>query len=690
MPVRLQHCLTLLCLAMFAKAADLGPPPKAERIPVRETIHGVTITDNYRWLEDQNSPKTRAWIAAQQKYAAQFFATLPERSRIRTELDDLERVENRTLPHVANGRYFFTQRLPHEEQGSIYMQEGATGQPRILVNANNVSADHSVSASIADVSRDGRLLVYELRKGGQDETEIHVLGVEKNVELPDGLPRARYDAVSMMPDNSAYYYSKLVAGGTRAFRHQMGTPTASDREIFGARYGPEYISYCHVTVTGHYLVCIALRGAATVDADFYEMKIGRDRDPKLIAQHVPALSAVTCGDRLYILSAANAPNHKVMAIELPKAAAGEWREIVPEGKAAITGIHVSAKRLYLTRVENVAERLYAYSSDGKPAGEIHMPTAGSLDGVSGQEDGSDTFFGFSSFAYPDRIFRLSQSNVATRWWQSGISLDPKQVELKQVWYASKDGTKVPMYIVRKKGMVGPRPTLMTAYGGFDISVLPSWSPTAAWWVEQGGVFAQPSLRGGGEFGEAWHRAGMLANKQNVFDDFFAAAECLIHQGITTPGQLAISGTSNGGLLMGVAITQHPELFRAVICGAPLLDMLRYQNFRIAKLWVPEYGSSDDPAQFQTLLKYSPYQHVKQGVNYPAILFWSGDGDTRVDPLHARKMTALMQADAAPGRPIILRYDTLTGHSGGRSVDQQLDFDADKLSFAASEVGLAGA
>jgi prolyl oligopeptidase len=333
--------------------------------------------------------------------------------------------------------------------------------------------------------------------------------------------------------------------------------------------------------------------------------------------------------------------------------------------------------------------LYAYSAEGKPAGEIPMPAAGSLDGVSGQEDGKETLFGFSSFAYPDSIFRVSQSNAVRQWWQAGTSLNPKQVEVKQVWYQSKDGTKVPMYIVRKRGIIGPRPTLMTAYGGFDVSVLPSWSPTAAWWVEQGGVFAQPSLRGGGEFGEAWHRAGMLANKQNVFDDFVAAAEYLIHEGITTSRQLAIRGTSNGGLLMGVAITQRPELFGAVVCGAPLLDMIRYQNFRIAKLWVPEYGSSDDPAQFRTLLKYSPYQHVKQGGNYPAILFWSGDGDTRVDPLHARKMTALMQADVAPGPPIILRYDTLTGHSGGRSVDQQLDFDADWLSFAASEVGLSG-
>ncbi|MBV8073309.1 MAG: hypothetical protein JO270_25665, partial [Acidobacteriaceae bacterium] len=312
-----------ICLIGSAAGQQLNSPPKTEKVPARETIHGQTVTDDYRWLEDQNSPQTRAWIAAQQKYAAQFFAGIPERAKIRAQLEPLERIEDRKVPSVANGKYFFRERLAHEQQPSIYVQNGADARPRVLVEARKLSADESVSPSIVDVSRDGHVLAYALRRGGQDETEIHFLDVENGKDMGATLPRARYFGSSLMPDGTALYYSRLVNGGTRVFRHPITGPHASDVEILGAAYGPEYVTGCHVTITGNYLFCTAERGSATVDADLYEMRIGQDREPKAIARHVQELAYATLGDRVYLLTAERAPNHKIMQIELARAAPSE-------------------------------------------------------------------------------------------------------------------------------------------------------------------------------------------------------------------------------------------------------------------------------------------------------------------------------------------------------------------------------
>jgi len=442
-----------------------------------------------------------------------------------------------------------------------------------------------------------------------------------------------------------------------------------------------------MTSTGRYLFCAAEKGAAATEDDLYVQKLGTDPTPRPIAKHVPAVLAFEpFRDSIYMLTSSRAPNGRVVELSLDQPEERHWKEIIPEGSTPIDGIKVAAGRLFATTLENVSEHLSTYDLSGRPLREIKLSTVGSIGQVEGDEQGSEAFFAFSSFAYPNEIFEITPNGASKIWWRPALPFNPDEVEAKQVWYASKDGTKIPMFVVSKKGQgLRNRPTLLTGYGGFDISVTPSWSSVEAWWVQQGGVFAVPALRGGGEFGEVWHKAGMLGKKQNVFDDFIGAAEYLIHSGTTSSNKLGIFGTSNGGLLMGVALTQRPDLFQAVVCGAPLLDMIRYQNFKIAKLWVPEYGSSDNPAQFQYILKYSPYQHVERGVRYPSVMFWTGDNDTRVDPLHARKMTALMQAESAPGRPILIRYDTLTGHSGGRSVDQQLDFDADFLAFLGSQL-----
>ncbi len=670
----------------------MPPPPSAAKIPVTETIDGISITDNYRWLEDQNSPQTRAWIAAEQAYTARFFAQLPERQHILTALGDLERVETRSVPVVANGRYFFTRRLPSEQQPALFMRHGSSGKDELLIDPNTIAPDHSMSVSIGDVSRDGQVLAYEIRKGGQDETEVHFLRVDTKKELPDVLPKARNGFItghSFTSDDATLYYGKKpMNGAPRVYRHRFGTPVSSDQEIFGGSYGPDYSAGCGVTTTEKYLFCEATKGSAGVERDLYVEKLNGGTALQPIAEHVSGVLATDIyRDEILILTSAQAPHGKVMAINLDQPSRENWKEIIPESETAISGISVAAGKLFVTALEDVSEHCRVYRPDGAFVSEIKLPMAGSVGPARGEEQGTEAFFQFSSFAHPPEIFRVGSDQTATAWWMSSVPVSLNEIEIKQVRYNSKDGTQIPMFVVGKRGReTGSRPTLLTGYGGFDLVQTPRWSPVVAWWVEQGGVFAIPALRGGGEFGEAWHRAGMFEHKQNVFDDFIAAAEYLIHSGITSREHLAIYGTSNGGLLVGAALTERPDLFRAVVCGAPLLDMVRYQKFKIAKLWVPEYGSSDDPKQLRYILAYSPYQHVEKGVKYPAVMFWSGDGDTRVDPLHARKMTAEMQAEAAPGQPIIIRYDTLTGHSGGRSVDQQIDFDADFLAFVKSQIG----
>ncbi len=666
--------------------------PAAVKIPVTETVDGISITDNYRWLEDQNSPQTRAWIAAEQAYTARFFAQLPERRQIVTALSDLERVETRTTPVVANGAYFFSRRLPSEQQASIFVRRGSSGKDDLLVDPNTLAPDHSISVSIADVSRDGQILAYEIRKGGQDETEVHFLRVETKKELPDVLPKARNGLMlghSFTSDDATLYYGKKPMNGSpHVYRHRFGTPVSSDQDLFGGSYGADYGADCGVTQTEKYLYCEAAKGAAGVERDLYVQKLNGASNLRPIAEHVSGVLATDLyRDEVLILTSAQAPHGKVLAIDFDKPSRENWKEVIPESGTTINGLSVAAGRVFVTALENVSEHCRTYRPDGTFLGEVKLPVAGSIGPVRGEEQGTEAFFQFSSFAHPPEIFRITGDQTVTPWWRSSVPISFDAIDINQVTYSSKDGTKIPMFIVAKKGNEpGSRPTLLTGYGGFDLVQTPRWSPVVAWWVDQGGVFAIPALRGGGEFGEAWHRAGMFENKQNVFDDFIAAAEYLIHSGITSRERLAIYGTSNGGLLVGAALTQRPDLFRAVVCGAPLLDMVRYQKFKIAKLWVPEYGSSDDPKQLRYILAYSPYQHVQPGVTYPAVMFWSGDGDTRVDPLHARKMTAEMQAEAAPKRPIIIRYDTLTGHSGGRSVDQQINFDADFLAFVKSQIG----
>ena len=704
-----------LLLSLFAFASDkpseikggngiiLPPPPPTEPKPVTETIHGTTLTDPYRWLEDQKSPETRAWISEQMKYTEQYLSQVKIRPAIVSELTKLERVENFTIPIERGGIYFFKKRLADENQGSIYMRRGLHGQDERLIDATKLSVDQNTSVQINDISKDGTLLVYGIRSGGADEESVHILEINKedaarNHPLDDSLPSARYSGIQLSPDKHGLYYARFDPTGTLVFYHQLGSPAASDQLIFGKTFetetfGPMELIGTEISENERYLMITVSHGVPARRIDIY-VKDLRQRDSAIqpVIRGIDSrFTATNYGDDLYVLTDYEAPNYRVAKVNIAGPHPPRITTIIPEGKDVISGISIVGGKLFVTGLHDVVTETRIFTLDGKPVGTLAYPTLGAATGVYGREDSQEGFYSFESFIIPPTIYRYDAGTGKTEVFaQPKVPFASDQYEVKQVFYKSKDGTSIPMFISSKKGAKrdGATPALMFAYGGFLVDMTPAWNPEYAWWMEQGGFYAQPNLRGGGEYGEKWHQAGMFEHKQNVFDDFFAAANYLVDEKYTSTSRLAIRGRSNGGLLMGVAMTQHPEMFGAIWCGFPLLDMIRFQNFLVGKWWTAEYGSADNPDQFPYLLKYSPYHNVKPGMKFPAIMFNTGDSDTRVAPLHARKMTALIQADNANNRPILLHYQTMSGHSAGVSITQAIDDTADELAFLWNEVSSA--
>ena len=683
------HRILPLALSAFVVWAA-EKPPATRTDNVKEMLHGVEITDPYRWLENQDSPETRAWIDAQNAYSRPILDRIPGRERLRTRLAELMNVDRTGVPLARGDRYFFTRRRVGQDQPVLYMREGLNGPDQALVDPAPLSPDHTTSVSFLDISEDGKLVAYGIRRGGEDEVTVKLLDVDSRKELPDQLPRGRYD-VSIQPDRGGFYYSRFEKAGPRVYIHAIGKPASQDREVFGQGYGPEKMIDARVSEGGRYLLIQVFEGSASEHTEIWAQDLARGTPLVPIVKGLRGkFFGFIGGDTLYLHTDWEAPNGRILAVDLRNPARERWREAIPACDAPIENFSPVGGMLFVQYLRSVSSALSVFTPEGKHVRDVELPGIGSASDVSGNWSGHEAFFQFESFHIPDTTYRYdAASGKQEVWWRASVPTDRDKLELKQVWYASKDGTKIPMFLLYRKGLRldGSAPALLTAYGGFDLSLTPAFSPRAVLWAENGGVFAQPNLRGGGEFGEKWHEAGMHEKKQNVFDDFFAAAEWLIKNRFTSSARLAISGGSNGGLLMGAAITQRPELFRAVVCSYPLLDMLRYDKFLVARWWVPEYGSADDPAQFKYIYAYSPYQHVQRGVKYPAVLLVTGDGDTRVAPLHARKMTALLQASTGSDRPILLRYDTKAGHSRGLPIGKQIDDLTDDLAFLYWQLGV---
>lgn len=674
---------------IFAQGqAPKAPPSRQDNF--REVIHGVEIIDPYRWLEDQDSHETRQWIDAQNKYTHSMLDGLPARPFIQKRLAELMRVDTVGSPFEQGGRYFLFKKRAEDDLSILYVRKGLNGKDEILIDPHTLSADHTTGIGLDAVSGDGKLMVYSIRRGGEDETELRVMDVDSHKDLPDRLPRALYRGVSFKKDGSGFYYNLQKRDvGTRIFYHAIGTDPSKDVEVFGKGYGPDKWVSASVSADGRYLLFGVQHGWARNEVYVQEVSGGPIRT---IVNDIDAhFYAGFAGNQLVIQTDWQAPNNRIMVVDLNDPSRDKWREIIPAGRDAIEGFSLAGGKLFVSYLHNVSSQIKVFSIDGKPLGDVSLPGLGSSGGFQGRWNSNEAFFSFRSYVMPQTIYRYDVSTGKTTLWaETKVPFKPDDFEVKQVWYSSKDGTKVPMFVVHKKGLKpnGKLPALLYGYGGFNVSLTPRFSPLAALWVEQGGVYAVANLRGGGEFGEVWHKNGMLDKKQNVFDDFIGAAEWLIKNNYTNPSRLAIQGGSNGGLLVGAALTQRPELYQAVLCEFPDLDMIGYYRFKNNNPpALLEYGNASDPAQFKFLYAYSPYQKVKPDTKYPAVLFVTGDADTRVPPLQARKMTARLQAATSSGKPVLLLYDTKAGHAGGRAMGKIIEDMSLEIAFLFWQLGV---
>jgi prolyl oligopeptidase len=687
-----------------ADASAPSAPPKAKVAPVEDTVQGHKIVDRYRYLENGDDPDTRQYVEQELAYTRSLLDPLPGRDKINARLSQLLTIGTIGAPQIGGKFYFYSRREGNQNQPVLYVREGLNGTDRALIDVNTMSSDGTVALDWWFPSDDGKYVAYGTSANGSEESTLRLVESATGKLLPDTIERTRFASVAWKKDDSGFYYTRHPKKGdvpageevyhVKVFYHQLGSDPASDPLLFGEGRNTQDIPGVNLSEDGRWLLITVFEG--WTKTEMYLQDLASKNPPVEITTGKEFLYG---GDflkgKLYITTNEDAPRYHVFVADATNPKRENWKELIPQTDAVLQSAGVTGGKLFAQYEHNASSELKVFDLDGKKLADIPLPTIGSVVSTGGKWDSNEVFFGFQSYTVPPSIYRYDLTTGKTSLWAKvdAPSIDPSAFEVQQVWYNSKDGTRVPMFVVSKKGIEknGKNPVLLTGYGGFNISETPTFSRAMYVWMEHGGVYAVANLRGGSEFGEDWHRAGMLEKKQNVFDDFIAAAEYLIAQKYTDKDHLSILGGSNGGLLMGAMITQRPDLFRAVVCAVPLLDMLRYQNFQIAKLWIPEYGSADDPKQFDFLYAYSPYHHVKAGQEYPAILFMTADTDTRVDPMHAKKMAALMQAEAKNGaskeKPILLRIETKAGHGQGKPVTKQIEENTDMYSFLFWQLGV---
>ena len=674
-----------------AQSVPMPPPPTTASVNTVETIHGVSVSDPYQWLEDSTSPQTRAWIKSQHEYTSSLLGQRPEMDALRKDVYGLTDIEEAQRVIYRQGRYFILKKVPGHEIAALYLREDESGPEKLLLDPSNWSNDHTDTLDLLNVSEDGKIVAYGIRRGGRDQLSIRFYDVAASKDLPDVLPEARYIywSLPMTPDGSRVYYVKFEDQGPRVYEHKLGTDPQHDELLFGQGIGPEMILVVSLSHDGDLLLMHVLHGASG-STDIYFKDLHKQDEVRTLVKDIPATFTADAADgRIFIQTNWKASNGTIMVADVAHPEPEHWQTLIPEDKSAIEMFRLAGNKLLLNYMNNAHSELRLFDENGKAAGGISLPGMGSVVTIDSNWKSPIVCFSYSSFQTPTTFFSYSISSakaVAISAPQTPAQL--ADVVVDQVWYKSKDGTRIPMFLAHKKNFVkkGNAAVLLYGYGGFNWAQLPTFSPETGVWLERGGVYAVANIRGGNEFGEAWHRAGELERKQNSFDDFIAAGQWLVDNHYTKPNRLAIQGLSNGGLLVSACITQRPDLFAAAIGRYPLIDMVRYERFSIARWWATEYGSAGDPAQFRTLYAYSPYHHVQKGTKYPAVLLISGDGDTRVDPSHARKMTAMLQNASSSGRPLLLLYDTKSGHSSALSTAAEVDQTANELAFLLWQLG----
>ncbi len=709
--------IAILSVVLFASACSTLHPiftyPEAPRGDQVDEYHGTRVADPYRWLENPDSPESRRWIESQNLLTSNYLAQIPYRSALKQRLTGLWNYERFGLPHKQGSQYFYSRNDGLQNQAVLYSLPQLDASPRVLLDPNTLSTDGTVALKNYVISKDGALMAYGLSVAGSDWEEWHLRDVAKAQDRPDILKWVKFSSASWSHDSKGFFYSRYAEPDAstklqsvnyfqKLYYHRVGTPQSEDILVYERSDQKEWKFDGEVTEDGRWLVVTCTQGtdvknrvliadmvsgATPVTAEGFKQ---RPVQPLLMNFDSSYNFVGNDGSVLYFQNDLNAPRGQLISFEIKQPDRPHWKILIPESSDTLSHVSVLNGQFVTTWMHDAHSKVRVYNKAGVLARDVDLPGLGTVSGFFGRPEDTETFFAFASFTHPPTIYRHDLTAGTSKTYRSPkVTFDPQDFETTQVFYQSKDGTRVPMFVSHKKGLklTGENPTILYGYGGFNISLTPSFSPATMAWMQMGGVYALPNLRGGGEYGEDWHQAGTKLRKQNVFDDFIGAAEWLIAHRYTSPKRLAISGGSNGGLLVGACLTQRPELFGACLPAVGVLDMLRFHKFTIGWAWVSDYGSSDDPEQFQALHRYSPLHRIKPGMSYPPTMILTADHDDRVVPAHSFKFGATLQAAQKGSAPILLRIDTKAGHGAGKPTSKLIEEAADRFAFLFKNLGI---
>jgi prolyl oligopeptidase len=692
----------LLTLLFTAQTSSPLSYPRAKRGDQIDDYHGTKVADPYRWLEDTDSSDTHAWVEAENKLTFAYLDKIPHRQAIHDRLTKLWNYERFSAPEQEGGRYFFEHNNGLQNQNVQLVAESLTAEPRVLLDPNTLSADGTVALAATAISDDGKLMAYALAASGSDWNEWHVRDVDTGKDLPDDLKWVKFSGASWTKDNKGFYYSRYdePTGATmrdtnyfqKLYYHRLGTAQSEDKLIYERPDNKEMLLGGAVTDDGHYLIITVSQGTSPKTRVYYKDLTQPDSPVVKLLDDFDAQYQFIDNDGpiFWLQTDLDAPRGRILAIDTRHPERATWKAVVPQGPDKLEFVAIVNNSFLLGYLKDARTEVRVHDLNGKFLRNVDLPGIGTAVGFAGKRKDKETFYAFTSFISPTTIYRYDPvAGKSSVFRQPKVDFDASRYETKQVFYTSKDGTRVPMFLTYKKGVTldGQNPTLLYAYGGFDISMTPAFSVPDVVWLEMGGVYAQPNLRGGGEYGEQWHLAGTKLKKQNVFDDFIAAAEWLIDNKYTSTPKLAVRGRSNGGLLIGAVLTQRPDLFGVTLPEVGVMDMLRFHKFTIGWAWTSDYGSSDNAEEFKALYAYSPLHNLKPGTKYPPTLIATSDHDDRVVPGHSFKFAATMQADQAGPAPVLIRIETKAGHGAGKSITKLIDETADTWAFVAHNLDM---
>jgi prolyl oligopeptidase len=699
----LGQILLFIMLMTFGAFAQKLQYPEAKKVDQIDDYHGIKVADPYRWLENSDSPDTKAWIEAQNKLTRAYLDKIPEREKIKRRLIELWNYEKFSTPVKRGNKYFYLRNDGLQNQFVLYVTDSLKDTGRVLLDPNQLSKDGTIALSGFSISDCGKFLAYGLSSGGSDWQEWRIRDVETGKDFPDVIKWVKFSGASWSKDSKGFFYSRYPEPNEKTkleetnfnqklYYHRIGTSQAEDILIYERPDQKRWGFSGYVTEDGKYLIITVSQGTDPRNLIFYkDLSQPNSEVVELISEFENDYIFLGNDDTVfYFQTDNNAPRRRIIAIDIQKPEKSNWREIIPQAEETISNANIVGNYLIVSYLKDAYTQTKIYDLSGKFVREVKYPGIGTASGFGGRRTDKETFYTFTSFAVPPTIYRYDlETGKSEIFRQARVKFNLDEIEVKQIFYNSKDGTRVPMFIVHKKGIKldGNNPTLLYGYGGFNISLTPSFSVSRIVWLEMGGVFAMPNIRGGGEYGEEWHKAGTKLKKQNVFDDFIAAAEWLIRNGYTSPKKLSISGASNGGLLVGAVLNQRPDLFGAALPAVGVMDMLRFHKFTIGWAWISDYGSPENPEEFKALYAYSPLHNIKKGTKYPAVLITTADHDDRVVPAHSFKYAATLQEAQAGDAPILIRIETRAGHSAGKPTSKAIEEQADIYAFLVKNLNI---